>query len=70
MEIKTKFDVLDGVYFIEKNTVNKARIKAIYTEVYTKPHNIIKTDILYKFGWTSKPEEKVFKTKESLLKSL
>ena len=70
MEIKTKFNVLDEVYFMHENKVHRAKIRALYIETYIQSPNTIKTDISYKFGYTSKPEELVFKTKEELFKSL
>jgi hypothetical protein len=70
MEIKTKFNVLDEVYFMHENKVHRAKIIALLIEVYKQSPSIIKTDITYKFGYVRKPEELVFKTKEELLKSL
>lgn len=74
MEIKTKYNIGDSVFFInEKGKVDNKQIDDIRIRV-EKRYKLfgvsIETDIIYYINCKYVDEEKCFPTKEELLKSL
>lgn len=76
MEIKTKYNIGDEVYFIHNNKVNNSRIKSIevtcisnYDALYpTEPKVVITYHVM--INNTRYCEYDLFKTKEELINSL
>lgn len=81
MEIKTKYNINDEVYFINGNKITHNKITSIDISIYERK-NVVKQIIKYTidlgniFGrricdtFTSRNEEEIFSTKEELIKSL
>ena len=69
MEIKTKYNVGDKVYFLSNNAVVCLPIDTIRIEI-DKNNNIIKYRISNNGTCEWRQEDKLFTTKEELLKSL
>lgn len=72
MEIKTKFDLWQEVYFLYENKVHSFQIDSISVRVIALGGGEEEIEISYKLcGLTDSFEEKnLFATKEELLKSL
>ena len=80
MEIKTKLDLGDAVYFMSKNKVTCGKIISIKTinelidpttnSLESKTHIIYLADILKEDKYIEVNEEFAFETKEKLLESL
>ena len=67
MEVNTKYDIGDTVWFILQNKAHHGEITG-YNVTVDETMNIV---VIYTIHHDNKrPENKVFKTKEELLKSL
>ena len=67
MEVKTKFNVGDMVWYIYNNKVSHLDVTAVSISVYSDSDPIIKYTLHYDYELD---ESKLFTTKEELLKSL
>ena len=80
MEIKTKLDLGDAVYFMSKNKVTCGKVMSIKTiseltepltnSLESKTHIIYFADVLKEDKYIEVNEEFAFETKEKLLESL
>ena len=71
MDIKTKYDIGQSVFYMDNNKVKTDKIDRIHIEVRYDP-NEIKVRMSYTLFPTTKSyiDEELFLTKEELLKSL
>ena len=81
MEIKTKYNINDKVYFIHGNKIIHNKITSIDISIYERNNKVIQNirytiDLGNLFGrricdtFTSRNEEELFLTKEELIKSI
>ena len=80
MEIKTKLDLGDAVYFMSKNKIARGKIVSIKTiseldeslahSLESKTHTIYLADVLGEDKYIEVNEKFAFETKEKLLESL
>lgn len=80
MEIKTKYNIGDKVYFIHGNKITCNKIISIDISIYDRKNNgIPKIEYTIDFGFrtgkisdtlTIRPEEELYSTKEELIKSI
>ena len=72
MDIKTKYDIGQSVFFMDNNKVQEGTIDRIHIEVRYNGGKDNKVRISYSLFTTSKfyEDKELFPTKEELLKSL
>lgn len=71
MEIKTKADIGDEIFFMSNNTVNTVEVEGIIISVKNISQMYYKkTKIIYIIGTLELDENQVFLTKQDLLDSL
>lgn len=71
MEIKTKYNIGDEVYYFDsRKALNKGIITSIEIFIDTPVAGIIKTNVYYIFGCNCRPSEDVFKDKEDVLQEI
>lgn len=66
MEIKTKFNIGDTVYFLDNNIINKKKITGM--NIYTDAKK--KTRIAYEIGDNYFSENQIYTSAEDIIKKL